>query len=217
MEFIKFNKIPRLNRDIVITEKIDGTNAQIFITSKEYFDEYKKSGCPEGICSPDFPDRAFEVNDFISNNCIFKKDNIFMFAGSRNRWIQPENDNMGFARWVHENAEELIKLGEGRHFGEWWGGKIQRGYGLKEKRFSLFNVKKWSDEKVRPKCCNVVPVLHEGKFDTNIIENIIYSLKNNGSVASPGFKDPEGIIIYHTASGQLFKKTCVNDEKPKGK
>ena len=27
MEFQEFNKIPRLSRDIIITEKIDGTNA----------------------------------------------------------------------------------------------------------------------------------------------------------------------------------------------
>ena len=31
-EFQKFPKIPRLNRGIIITEKIDGTNAQILIT-----------------------------------------------------------------------------------------------------------------------------------------------------------------------------------------
>jgi hypothetical protein len=27
--------------------------------------------------------------------------------------------------------------------------------------------------------------------------------------------DPEGIVIYHTAAGTLFKKTCVDDHKPK--
>jgi hypothetical protein len=27
--------------------------------------------------------------------------------------------------------------------------------------------------------------------------------------------NPEGVVIYHTASGQLFKKTIENDEKPK--
>ena len=31
-EFQPFPKIPRLSREIVITEKIDGTNAQILIT-----------------------------------------------------------------------------------------------------------------------------------------------------------------------------------------
>jgi hypothetical protein len=30
-EFVEFRKIPRLNREIVVTEKLDGTNAQIKI------------------------------------------------------------------------------------------------------------------------------------------------------------------------------------------
>ncbi len=29
-------------------------------------------------------------------------------------------------------------------------------------------------------------------------------------------QDPEGIIIFHTASGHLYKKTIQGDEKPKG-
>jgi hypothetical protein len=27
---------------------------------------------------------------------------------------------------------------------------------------------------------------------------------------------PEGIVVFHTASGALFKKTIEGDEKPKG-
>jgi len=33
-----------------------------------------------------------------------------------------------------------------------------------------------------------------------------------GSVAAPGFPDPEGIMVYHTAASQLFKKTLEGDE-----
>mgnify|MGYP001595560836 CR=1 FL=1 len=40
-EFVEFRKIPRLNRDVVITEKIDGTSAQVLIeqvhTERECF------------------------------------------------------------------------------------------------------------------------------------------------------------------------------------
>lgn len=32
IEFIEFPKMPRLTREVVITEKLDGTNAQIYIT-----------------------------------------------------------------------------------------------------------------------------------------------------------------------------------------
>jgi hypothetical protein len=35
LEFVEFQKIPRLKREIVITEKIDGTNAQVFIRPRD--------------------------------------------------------------------------------------------------------------------------------------------------------------------------------------
>ena len=57
-----------------------------------------------------------------------------------------------------------MELGVGQHFGEWWGFGIQRGYGLHERRFSLFNTGRWSDPAVRPACCGVVPVLADGDF-----------------------------------------------------
>lgn len=114
MEFTGFPKIARLNREIVITEKIDGTNAQIFIN--------EAGG---------------------------------LFAGSRTRWITPgKDDNYGFAGWVERNRKELLKLGPGQYFGEWWGAGIQRRYGMTEKVFSLFR-----QPEVLPSCCRVVPVL----------------------------------------------------------
>ena len=249
LPFEKFNKIPRLSRDIIITEKIDGTNAQIFICSDIYLNEYSLNNSDlEGIR---FPER-FEVDDeirkFMGKHCLYSKivDNKYLhvFAGSRRKgWLDTssEGDNFGFAKWVQANAEELIKLGEGRHYGEWYGKGIQRGYELDEKRFALFNVGRWvkkrkltqlqmdiEDQRPEwqqkleekrefcPDCCEVVPVLYEGLFDTNIIDHYITGLKINGSDVVPGFMNPEGIVIYHTASGQLFKKTIKDDEKPKG-
>src|SRR5271165_3703942 len=111
-DFQAFPKIPRLNREIVITEKIDGTNASIHIAE-------------DGT----------------------------VFTGSRTKWITPNDDNKGFARWVKEHEDELrTGLGYGTHYGEWWGAGIGRRYGLTEKRFSLFNTTRWTDA-VRPKCC----------------------------------------------------------------
>lgn len=175
--FEGFPKISRLSRDCVITEKIDGTNAQIFIAD-------------------DFKTIKF---------------------GSRNKWITQEDDNYGFAKWGEKNKEELLKLGPGRHFGEWWGSGIQRGYGLKngEKKFSLFNVGIWNEEN-KPKCCEIVPLLYMCIFDTSLIESCLEDLKRNGSKAAPGFMKPEGIIIYHTSSKTLYKKTIEKDYEPKG-
>lgn len=138
-------------------------------------------------------------------------------VGSRSTWITPEKDNYGFAAWAQANKEELLKLGPGRHFGEWWGQGIQRKYGMTEKVFSLFNVSKWLDDAVRPSCCRCVPVLATGIFDTTMINHAINGLITDGSAASPGFMDPEGVIIYHTQGNLYFKKTIHKDEEWKGK
>ena len=168
------NELVRLSRRCVITEKIDGTNAQVYIG---------------------------EDGEFL--------------VGCRTRWITPDNDNYGFAKWAYEHEDELRQLGSGHHFGEWWGQGIQRRYNLPEKRFSLFNVGRWTAETPPPSCCSVVPVLFEGIFDSNMIEQTLEALQRNGSYAAPGFNNPEGIIIYHTASRMLFKKTIKNDESRK--
>lgn len=208
--FKPFPKIARLSREGIITCKLDGTNGQIYIW------DCRTDPDPESDELPDIP-------------WIAILGNIHIAAGSRNRWITPAADNFGFAKWVQANAEELLKLGPGRHFGEWWGFGIQRGYGLQEKRFSLFNVNRWvpakfavgerfseSGQEVPPACCHVVPVLYRGVFCTQSIEHALFKLKFNGSVAAPGFMQPEGIVIYHTASKTLFKKTIEHDEAPKG-
>lgn len=170
--FEGFPSIRRLFRDCIITEKLDGTNAQVFISE-------------DG-----------EVR-----------------AGSRNRWLTPgkQTDNFGFAAWVEEHREELLELGPGRHYGEWWGRGIQRGYGLDHKRFSLFNTSRWSDPKVRPPCCDVVPVLYSGPFSTTTARGALEMLRAHGSEASPGFMNPEGIVVFHTHSRTLFKATLGGD------
>ena len=194
MEFKDFPKMARFSRDFIITEKIDGTNASINITNTN------------ADTNPTDENIICRVNEF----------NIR--AGSRTRWITPSNDNHGFANWVKNNCLDLVKLGEGNHFGEWWGSGIQRGYGLTkgEKRFSLFNAIRWNTE-IRPSCCSVVPILASGNFDNiNVtVENAIYNLKTNGSAAVPRFMNPEGIVIFHIAANIGFKKTLEKDETPK--
>ena len=197
--FNEFPKMSRFNREVIVTEKLDGTNAQIYIPEAGDVDhQILADGMPA------------------------------IYAGSRTRWIQPgKNDNMGFAGWVEKNREDLLRLGPGKHFGEWWGKGIQRGYGVPDKRFSLFNVHRWGDGGVdkRPACCGVVPVLWRGNLEdlfdfdereeTTPLLRILDNLILEGSVAAPGFMDPEGIVIFHTAQGLLFKKTIKNDESPK--
>ncbi len=199
-EFIEFPKMARLSRECRITEKIDGTNAQVTIV---HMDE----------------------KDAVSDKTVGIINGYMVYAGSRSRWITAEDDNYGFAKWVVANLEELVTLGPGSHFGEWWGSGIQRNYGLKEKRFSLFNTVRWivhesqrTDPKqlVVPDCCHIVPELYRGIFNTDTVENVVNELRRTGSRAAPGFLKPEGVVVYHVAAGVPFKKLLEKDELPKG-
>ena len=173
-DFQSWPKIPRLSKEsMIITEKIDGTNAQVLIM---------ESG---------------EIK-----------------TGSRNRWVTPEDDNYGFAKWVAENELDIRKLGPGRHFGEWWGQGIQRGYGLDHKRFSLFNTRRPADSV--PGCVGVVPVLYQGQFDSPSISTLSHYLMVQGSHAAPGFMKPEGLVVHFPHSKLRFKVLFENDDMHKG-
>lgn len=187
--FREWPSIARLSRDMVVTEKIDGTNASIYT--------------------------SHDLSEIV--------------AGSRNRWLTLETDNFGFARWVHENQEALKALGPGHHFGEWWGAGIQRRYGLAEKRFSLFNTHRWVSEYnignmeaewptrcVEVPVCHVVPVLLCWTFDTARVDAMLATLAEYGSRAAPGFMQPEVVVVFHTKSNTMFKKTLDKNDGHKG-
>lgn len=191
-KFRPFPKIPRWSREVIISEKIDGTNASIHIDEEGNFR-----------------------------------------TASRNRWITVDDDNFGFSQWAHLHKEELMKLGVGSHFGEWWGSKIQRGYGLTdgERRWSLFNVIRWcrygetpeqipcADPRIvkfqeeLPQCVDLVPILWKGLFDYLDLEAIMSKLWQEGSRAAPGYMRPEGVVIFHTGGNTMFKKTFEGDKK----
>lgn len=192
--FQAFPKIPRLHRGITITEKIDGTNAAVgVIVLEDTNEEDARLGT------------VVEVEDA----------SYLVYAQSRTRIIVPGKDNYGFALWVSQHATELAAgLGVGLHFGEWWGVGINRAYDIHERRFSLFNTSRWGAESETqpPACCSVVPVLGEMDcFDSSLIENIGIALAQTGSVAAPGFKNPEGVVVYHKAANSCFKWTFDGD------
>lgn len=136
-------------------------------------------------------------------------------AGSRNRWITTEDDNYGFAKWVLDyNAELINDLGVGDHYGEWWGGGIQRKYGLKpdDKRFSLFNSNRWSESAFEtPQMFSVPIILQDVPNSDESITRALYIL-SLGSLAVHGFMDPEGIVIWDQAARINQKVTLKNDE-----
>jgi hypothetical protein len=213
MPFYPWPKISRLKREIIITEKLDGTNAGVLISTEEKPHTYVET-CP------------------ISGHPEYQEVPPGVYASSRKRWITPENDNYGFARWVEENKETLVRdLGPGMHFGEWWGAGIQRKYNVGRKVWSLFNTTLWYGKSFETPYLRVVPVLYNGDWFTDVpglalpstirwslSRGSIYApdyhagmLKRDGSVASPGFMNPEGIVVFHVASNTPFKFTLDGD------
>lgn len=195
IEFQKYPKTPRLFRECVGTEKLDGTNSGVQIVLRE---------------EDTSDDGAHVLVDGVHYAVV---------AQSPNRLITPGDDNHGFAGWVWDNVEMLARtLGPGLHFGEWWGQGIQRRYGLDYKKFSLFNVARWGhlETESPSKHLGVVPTLWTGPFNTGLIHLALANLKVHGSYAAPGFMNPEGVIVFHKASGQTFKYTIENDDEPKG-
>ena len=138
-----------------------------------------------------------------TNGCVIITDMGDIFAQSRSRVLDESSagDNYGFCKWVNGNKQELLRLGVGYHYGEWWGKGIQRNYGMTERKFSLFNI--WHPD--IPECCSKVPVVEKG------LDRALIRLKEMGSIAAPGFMNPEGLVMSATQNRGVRYKYIVNE------
>lgn len=173
-EFKKWEKIYRKGKGtFVITEKIDGTNAQIVIT-----------------------------------------EDGSIYPASRSRYITLEDDNYGFAKWVEENKEDLLSLGEGHHYGEWAGEGIQKNpHNLKGKHLFLFNTNRWGEHNPNtPKCCEVVPIILTGDGFSTMDKAMEILLENGSFIGDCG--EPEGVVGYSTFL-KIYQKCTF--KSPNGK
>jgi hypothetical protein len=169
MPFPEFPKITRFwEQDIVVTEKIDGTNG------------------------------------------LIQFDNGVMRVGSRSRWIVPGDDNYGFAKWAYENEDALRDLlGEGQHYGEWWGQGIQRRYDMDRKVFSLFNTGRWGGlfgAAPGQMICDSVPVLFTGNAADFFKWAQAIPVKSMAAEKyGKDYPRAEGYMMYFTKHGHYMK------------
>lgn len=220
-EHPKYPKIPRLEKLVwSITEKIDGTNGIVHIVPL--------SPDPSRMtCMVPYAGSAGAVSVVPLQSTLLgaSGDQLAVFAGSRTRWLNPHikgGDNFGFAAWVLENAAHLVQLlGPGTHYGEWWGQGIQRQYDQFEKRFSLFSPWRYPDipEAGNPDAggCIIskVPLLSTGT-NTSLLdqaiehwcEELCHPELGRGSVAAPGFWNPEGLVV---TIGNQNHKVIINE------
>lgn len=210
LTFEAWPKIPRWsNETVTVTEKIDGTNAALIILP--YSPDH------EGMIQEGY---AKTFGEILDDNTA----KMYTFATqSRKRFIKPgkDTDNAGFAGWAWERAVELINtLGYGKHYGEWWGRGIQRGYGMDTKVFSLFRPWRYADtvDFVTPPVdgLDIVPTLYAGGAEGLLTTSLILAtLEREGSKAAPGYMRPEGIIIQSALTQSTYKAFTWDDGLPK--
>ncbi len=190
--------------------------------AKEYFERYPKT--------PRLKSGTISISEKIdgTNASFVVKDGTIVCVMSKKRLLSPVSDNQGFCRWVYDNAEQLVTLGDGRHNGEWVGcgicGSCKNRYKLTEKRFYLFNT--FRPVESLPECCHQVPLLYVGSRlrDFNeanggpieledMVMEAFHILRRNGSNLNTDIA-PEGICVYDHDLRITFKKTF---EYPNGK
>jgi hypothetical protein len=154
---------------------------------------------------PRWQNESYVITEKIdgTNGCIIVTEHGDIFAQSRSKILDETKagDNFGFCKWVIGNKSELLRLGVGYHYGEWWGQGIQRKYGLTERRFSLFNI--WLPE--YPECVSKVPVIEK------TLEKAIARITECGSQAAPGFMNPEGLVMSATQNRGVRYKYIINE------
>lgn len=207
MEFKPFPKIERIGKiQMHITQKIHGTNAQIFIyPDKRILEKIKPNSMTLEQAQAKYPNLKISFAPANQEETWIVEDFLNLICGSRTRWIYPGDDNYGFAAFVHLHKEEFIKkLGVGQHFGEWAGPGINSGEGLAQRTFVLFDFWKYPPERPAPYSTVVVPVLYQGPMDLQVIDQVMADLKARGSKLVPGFMRPEGVVI--SMLGTRYKK-----------
>ena len=171
-EFQEWPKIPRaVLGNVVITEKMDGTNA-----------------------------------------CVIIENGEIIGVQSRNRMLNigKENDNYGFAQYVWDNKEKFLELGEGRHYGEWCGLGIQGNpHCFPEKRFYLFNTRRWGVHHLPPEGIYVVPVLYQGEYSNSVVDTVMNNLKTTSEAS--GYV-AEGCVVYFPKLDAMEKHTFKYSE-----
>lgn len=191
--FEAFPKIPRLHRPVIITEKIDGTNASITIVDGAQGERHL------------FPASR--------NRYLTLESDNYGFA----RWVKEHEEELKqlgpgrhFGEWWGQGIQRNYGMNR----------KVFSLFNVTrwEDRGATFKTV-WPEYFPRPEnlipapeCCSVVPVLDIlPRFDCAWIETILKVLEEEGSIVAPGFMNPEGIVACHFQSRSLFKYTLGGD------
>ncbi|MEU1074312.1 MULTISPECIES: RNA ligase family protein [unclassified Streptomyces] len=193
-EFTPWPKTPRLFRDIVITEKLDGTNGGIHIRENE-----------------ELPG-TYSIAAQSRRRLITPSNDNYGFA----TWVHANaaelitilGPGLHFGEWWGSGIQRRYGLNERRfslfNTSRWWE--------TDESGTSMHRRAEQSD------ICDqidAVPVIYSGTFSEADISRALADLREFGSYAAPGFMNPEGICVYHTQTRNVFKVTLDNQDAGK--
>ena len=185
IEFRPFPKIPRLNREIIITEKIDGTNGVIHVAD-------------------DLTVTAGSRNRWLT----IEKDN-FGFA----KWVAENAEELAEGLGPGTHYGEWWGSGIQRGYGLVNGDKRFSLFNVGRWRDDQWDYVGPGCCTAVPIISRLDSVIG-GHFEYGI-EYALADLRRKGSYAALGYMNPEGIILYFTAARQYFKVTLENDMAPK--
>ena len=187
-EFVAWPKTARLFRDVVVTEKLDGTNAGIHFSE----DGQVAAQSRKRLITPESDNYGFA--GWVHSN----REELFYILGS----------GLHFGEWWGQGIQRRYGLDEKKfslfNTERWW-----------EPDDSDLSMNDRAEQSSLVGQVDAVPLLYVGTFDEAQIKLILQELKKEGSYAAPGFMNPEGICIYHTQSRDVYKVTLDNQDAGK--
>lgn len=192
IEFKEFPKIARLSREAIVTEKIDGTNACVYIGENGEF----LTGSRTQWITPE------------KDNYGFSK-----WAHDNKEMLLRLGPGTHFGEWWGQGIQRKYGLSEKRfslfNVTRWClANEEPKQIPCNDPRIVKF-------QEMLPEGLFLVPVLYRGIFERIDTDLILDDLARNGSKAAPGFMKPEGIVVFHVVGNVGFKKTIENDDLPK--
>ncbi|GGX26863.1 RNA ligase family protein [Streptomyces chryseus] len=191
-EFVEWPKTKRLFRTIVVTEKLDGTNAAIHVS-------------PDG-----------QVAAQSRNRLITPDSDNYGFAG----WVQRNAGDLAYILGPGVHFGEWWGAGIQRRYGmeskrfslfntdRWFKVSPDDPHGLDSMATRAGFTALLDD-------IGAVPVLYQGTFSEQAITDALHDLSTFGSKAAKGFMNPEGVCVYHTQTRNVFKITLDNQDAGK--
>lgn len=198
--FFEMPKIARFNREVIVTEKIDGTNASVIV----FEDGRVAAGSKNRLLLDSEPD------NFGFRAWVRKYEDALRLLGPglhRGEWW-----GQGIGRKYDGRPKTFSLFNVQR-----WVSATPREEPVSWTEYLARNAIVRTPLPLSLPCCEVVPVLGViPRPDPIYVDAFVEGLKDNGSKAQPGFMRPEGVVCFFTASQGLFKVTCEKDESRKG-